>query len=65
MDYPLILYVLSFNHDLIHQLVSKKSLSKYAAGQRVSLPSVLIKMNILRERVRHGLVLHSLQIEHL
>ena len=32
-----------------HQLVSKKSLSKYAAGQRVSLPSVMIKMNILRE----------------
>ena len=46
MHYPLILYILSFNHDIFHQLVSKKSLSKYAAGQRVSLPSVL---NILRE----------------
>ena len=53
MDYPLILHILSYDHDQIHRLVSK-SLSQYANGQqsyynrRLDI-SLLIKMNIFHE----------------
>ena len=56
MDFPVILHILSYNHNLLHHLVSK-SLSQYGSGQESDssqshkrLPiSLLLWMNIFRE----------------